>query len=199
MADAYAVFVEGLGALRDVDQLKSDIELAAVRAINRTADHSRTLAAREIREQVAFPPAYLSPSGGRLTVSQKARRGDLEARVRGRHRPTSLARFATSVTKKGATIQVKPGVARFMPRAFLVRLNQGAGRTDTKNNKGLAIRLKPGETLRNKIKAIRLANGLYLLYGPSIDQVFRTVSEDISDDSAEFLENEFLRLVRTDF
>ncbi len=194
---SYAVFVEGLGALSGLEEIKRDIEIAAVRAINKTADHARTLAAREMRQQVAFPPSYLSPSGGRLTVSQKARGGALEARIKGRHRPTSLARFATSVTKKGAMIQVKPGVARFMPKAFLVRLS--GGNTDTKGNRGLAIRLKAGETLRNKIKAIRLSNGLYLLYGPSIDQVFRTVSEDISDDTAEFLENEFMRLVRTDF
>jgi len=31
--------------------------------------------------------------------------------------------------------------------------------------------------------------------GPSVDQVFRSVSEDVSEDAAADLENEFLRLV----
>lgn len=195
MAENYAVFVEGLDALQNFEELKRGIELAAIRAINRTADKGRTRAARELRSQVAFPAQYVSPGGGRLVVSQRASAGSLEARIRGRHRPTSLARFATAATKEGVRVEVKPGVAKFMPRAFLIRLNQGASRTDTKFNQGLAIRLRPGETLRNKTQAIRMASGLYLLYGPSVDQVFRTVAQDISGDVSVDLETEFLRLI----
>jgi hypothetical protein len=198
MADAYAVFVEGLEAIRNVEELKREVELAAVRAINSTADRSRTQADREIRQQVAFPATYLSPSSGRLTVTQRARRGDLEARIRGRHRPTSLARFATKAGK-AVNVEVKPGLSTYLPRAFLIRLRAGSGITETKFNQGLAIRLKPGETLRNKKQAIRMASGLYLLYGPSVDQVFRDVAVDISPETARRLEEEFLRLVDADF
>ena len=198
MADVYAVFVEGLGALRDVEELKRDVALKAVQAINKTADQARTKSDREIRAQVAFPATYLSPSTGRLTVSQRARRGDLEARIKGRHRPTSLARFATK-SGKAVNVEVKPGLSTFLPRAFLIRLRAGSGITETKFNQGLAIRLKPGETLRNKKQAIRMASGLYLLYGPSVDQVFRDVAVDISPETALRLEQEFLRLMDTDF
>lgn len=195
MAESYAVFVEGLSALDDLEEIPRKIEIAAIRAINKTADRGRKRASEEIRQQVAFSPSYLSPSGGRLTVSQRAQGGSLEARIRGQHRPTSLARFATRVTGEGVQVQVKPGVAKFLPRAFLIKLNRGAGRTETQFNRGLAIRLKPGETLRNKKQAIRMANGLYLLYGPSVDQVFRSVSEDISPETAIYLEHEFERLM----
>lgn len=198
MADLYAVFVEGLEGVKNVDDLKASVEIAAVRAINKTADSSRKLAADEIRQQVAFPATYLSPSTGRLSVTERARRGSLEARIKGRHRPTSLARFATPAGK-GVNVEVKPGLAQFMPRAFLIKLNAGSGRTETKFNRGLAIRLKPGETIRNKKQAIRMASGLYLLYGPSVDQVFRTVAEDITPDVATRLENEFVRLLDTEF
>lgn len=198
-AAAYAVFIEGLAAIDDIKAEKDVIRVAAYRAINRTLDHGRTHAAREMRRQVNFPASYLSPSGGRLTVTQRANKAMLEGRIKGRHRPTSLARFATNVSKQGVTVEVKPGLSKFLPRAFLIKLNAGASRTDTKFNRGLAIRLKPGESLRNKRQAIRMANGLYLLYGPSIDQVFRTVSAEIADDEAVFLEHEFLRLVDLDF
>ena len=79
-----------------------------------------------------------------------------------------------------------------MDQAFLVRLKN--------NNIGLAVRLKPGEVLQNSEKAVRLDNNVYLLYGPSVDQVFRSVADDktpkiLSDVTAEFL-RQFARLSR---
>lgn len=196
MAD-YAVFVEGIDTSKLADRLSGSIETAAYRAINRTADRTRTDSAHRIREQVAFSASYLNPSGGRLTVRKKAAKGDLEAVIRGRFAPTSLARFVRGGARrgKGVTVVVKPGMATFMRRAFLIRLPQGNTLTETKSNLGLAIRLKKGETLRNKRIARRLSSGLYLLYGPSVDQVFRTVSEDVSPEAAANLEREFLRLL----
>lgn len=67
--------------------------------------------------------------------------------------------------------------------------------TDTQHNMGLAIRLKPGESLRNKTgKLTRLAPNVYLLYGPSVDQVFRTISSEMTDEVADYLQQEFSRL-----
>lgn len=195
MADNYVVFVEGLENTRFTEDTKRSIVTAAYRAINRTSAKARTWADEEIRRQVAFPASYLKPSAGRLTVSKKAARDSLEGRVRGQHRPTSLARFIVGSPPKrggGVRVEVKPGIAKFMRRAFLVKLPGG---TETKFNAGLAIRLRPGEKLENKRQARRLASGLYLLYGPSVDQVFRTVSEDISPASADYLEREFNRLL----
>lgn len=82
-----------------------------------------------------------------------------------------------------------------MKGSFLVKLKSGNAKTDTQFNLGLAIRLKPGERLRNKTSMTQLDHNVYLLYGPSVDQVFRTVREDIAPDTASFLEAEFRRLL----
>lgn len=195
---AYAVAVEGLDSVKFAGELSGLIATAALRAINTTADHARTSADRAIRLQVAFSASYLAPSAGRLTVTKRANSNDLSAQITGRGRPTSLARFATSGTpgKPGVTVVVKPGVARFMPRAFLMRLRRGDQDVDGSNfNLGLAVRLKPGETLRNKKEMIRISDGLYLLHGPSINQVFATVAGDIAPPEAAYLEDEFNRLM----
>lgn len=205
-ASSYAVFVEGIANLQEFDSLKDEIKLWAAQAINRTAERGRTQAAREIRNQINFPASYVSPSNKRLYVSKKAQRADLEARIRARTRATSLARFVTGsatsskLTQEGVRVEVQPGKARFLKRAFLIRLRAGRADLDTRSNLGLAIRLKPGETLRNKSEARKLDRGLYLLYGPSVDQVFRArdgngVASDIAPDLSVMMEQEFLRLV----
>jgi hypothetical protein len=198
----YAVAIEGLEAIKSLDDLPERIARAAFRAINTTADRSRTDADRAIRLQVAFAASYLAPSAGRLTVTKRANGDDLAAVITARGRPTSLARYVVSgqVGKRGGVaVEVKPGLAKFMPRAFLMRLRAGAGPVDDANfNLGLAIRLKPGESIHNKKDMVRIASGLYLLYGPAVAQVFSTVSEDIAPAEAQFLEDEFSRLVALD-
>lgn len=203
MAGQFAVFVEGITELDQFDSLRDDIKRWAAQAINKTADRGRAQAAREIRDQVNFPAQYLSPAGKRLFVSKQAQRNDLEGRIKARTRATSLARFATGTTrinKPGVRVEVAPGRARFLKRAFMVRLKAGNADLDTRNNLGLAVRLKPGETLRNKSEVRKLDSGLYLLYGPSVDQIFRArdgggVAEDIAPGLAKYMETEFLRLV----
>ena len=81
-----------------------------------------------------------------------------------------------------------------------MRLPQGRTLTDTKYNLGLAIRLRPGEKLQNKVAARRVEKGLYLLYGPSVDQVFRSrdgtgVATDLVPDIEQDLSDEFIRLL----
>jgi hypothetical protein len=64
-------------------------------------------------------------------------------------------------------------------------------------NIGLGIRLKNGETLTNTVGAKLITSGplagVALLYGPSVDQVFRTVAVDISPALLQELSVEFLR------
>ncbi len=201
MAGLYAVAIEGLDSLKRYEELPAKIERAASRAINAASDRARAAAARAIRLQVNLPASYLTGDDSRLRVVKRASAGDLEAIVRGRQRPTSLARFVTSGSvgsRNGVTVEVKSGSARFMRRAFLIRLRAGTADLDTKSNLGLAIRLKAGESLTNKRAAIRMNNGLYLLYGPSVDQVFRSVRDDITPDIADYLEREFGRLLDLD-
>lgn len=204
MSDTYLVAVEGLSELRGLDDIPKAIETAAYRAINRTADRTAAEARRRIREQVAFPARYLTgiDSSGkqRLGVTGKAKAGSLEATITGRFRPTSLARFAISSSsgRSGVSVQVAPGFARYMKRAFLIRLRAGTAPIETKSNLGLAIRLRPGETIKNKRQVVQMKNGLALLYGPSVNQIFSTVRNDVTPETLEFLEREFARLLDLD-
>lgn len=195
---AYAIFAEGITeAAAITDALKARYRTAASRAINKQLDRTRTDSAREIRKQINFPAAYLSPRSGRLTVSRRASPDHLEGAIRAQHRATSLARFVTSGTpgKAGVTLQVSPGIATRSRRMFLLKLPQGSTKTDTKFNLGLAIRLKEGERLQSKKKMVRIARGLYLLYGPSVSQVFKDVAEDEAPQAVAEMEREFLRLL----
>ena len=199
----WAFFAEGLNDL-DLDELDpKKVSRAMSMAINRTAKRGRTQAARLIREQINLPARYVAPNSKGVSIPSHASPTNLSATIRASGRPTSLARYAQGspkMGKSGAVVEVQPGRARFMKRAFFMRLPQGSTLTDTKYNLGLAIRLRPGESLSNKLNARRVQNGLYLLYGPSVDQVFEAndgdgVAKDITPDLEKALQNEFLRLM----
>jgi hypothetical protein len=89
----------------------------------------------------------------------------------------------------GVTVTINPGRPVTLKRAFLINLKNG--------NRGLAIRLRPGEVLSNTIGAKLITSGplagVALLYGPSVEQVFRTVATDITPALESYLETEFLR------
>lgn len=198
----WAVFVEGLDDLKNFGQIKPAIRLAAARAINKTSRDGRVEIARDIRDQVKLPASYVAPSQKRLYVSQMATQQQLEGRITARTRATSLARFVQGTPQRGqgVRVEVAPGRSRYMKRAFLIKLRSGKSDIDTKFNMGLAIRLRPGESLRNKANVRRMEKGLYLLYGPSVDQIFRAndgsgVANDIAPSLAVRLEREFLRLL----
>jgi len=198
MTEEYAVAVEGISALRTLEDLPADVKRAAVRAVNYATRRARTAAAKEMRQQVNFPARYLSGQNARLQIGKPATADMLESRVTGRFAPTSLARFATGSKtpgKMGVRVEVAPGFAKFMKRAFLIRLPQGGVLNDEAFNLGLAMRLKPGETVTNKYKQVQLSKGLVLLFGPSIDQVFSTVSVDMLPDVEGWLNQEFARLM----
>lgn len=202
MTSRWAVVVEGLEDLQDFKNLKPEIRLAASRAINAITKTGRTIIARDIRDQVNFPASYVAPGQKRLYVSKMANTADLEGRITARGRATSLARFVKGTPRKGqgVVLEVGKGKATYMKKAFLIRLPAGSGETDTKFNMGLAIRLRPGETLKNKVSVRRMEKGLYLLYGPSVQQVFRANDgSGVANDRAGYLStrltDEFLRLL----
>jgi hypothetical protein len=163
---------------------------AARLAINDSAERKGLKLAREsMLAQVNFPSGYLAPP--RFGLKQRATDGNLVATIGGRFTPTSLARFSGGRRSRraGVRVQVQRGRSTELPRAFLINLRNG--------NVGLAIRLRPGETLRHTIGAKLITSGplagVALLYGPSVDQVFRTVAVDISPPLLDNLQSEFLR------
>lgn len=161
-------------------------------AINDTLSGEGLRAARaEIARQAAFPAGYLTDPR-RLSVSRRATDDFLEGAILGRQRPTSLARFSiggAAVGRQGVAVRVKPGNSRVLNRAFTIRLRQGAVLDEDTFNLGLAVRLRPGERIEGKRLMARGAgggsvSGLYLLYGPSVDQIFRDVAAAISPEIA---------------
>lgn len=207
MAEEYAVVIEGLSALKSIDDLPERITRDASIAVNAAARRAYAEAGRRIARQVAFPAGYVTGSNGRLNITQFAKPAKLEAKITGRRRPTSLARFSRGsakiggVQKDGITVEVSPGSAVRLKRAFFIRLRAGTNALDTKSNLGIAIRLKPGQRPKGSREGAKeIAKGLWLLYGPSVQQVFINksgggVAEDVSPEIANFLEREFTRIV----
>lgn len=197
MAGAYVFVIEGLDDVsfaRDKDA----IARAAVRAVNDAADFARVKSAGRMREQVNFPASYLQGETSRLRVTQRATPGKMEAVITGRQRPTSLARFASNAKKsrQGVRVTVKPGRSELIPNSFLLPLKSGA---EPGGNMGLAVRVKRGQRPRGAYRPTKINDRLWLLYGPSVDQVFKTVREDVSPETADRMEREFLRLLEVDF
>lgn len=184
------------GLVRYVEAQPERATTAARIALNDVAAGAGMKLLREgIEDEVAFPAGYLDRD--KMYVSQKARNNNLEVVISAAMRPTSLARFVqgdkTPNRRGGVKVRVKRGGSvREMKRAFLVRLRQG-NTFDNGFNLGLAIRLDKGERLINKREAIQLDTNLYILYGPSVDQVFRTVAYTATPDILEMTEREFLR------
>lgn len=174
------------GFFRD---LPDEAERSMAMAINQVvARDGLSLIRKDMRDDIEFPAGYLE--GKRMLVARKASRGSLEAIIRASDRPTSLARFARAQTPantqgRGVRVSVKKGETRSLRRAFLVNLRNG--------NMGLAVRLRPGESLRHSGAAKQLADNLFLLYGPSVDQVFKGAVDDRSRDLLNMVERQFLR------
>lgn len=201
-----SVVIEAAG----LTELKRFYDLAPVAAtqaariaINQSAERKGlTLARAAMTAQVNFPRGYFNEINRtgkpNLGMAYRATDASLEAGIAGRQEPTSLSRFSTERGRftqgrhrRGAPISVSvtPGRSRALPRAFFLRLRN--------NNVGLGIRLKNGETLTNTVGAKIITSGplkgVALLYGPSVDQVFRTVAVDISPEVLDALTVEFLR------
>lgn len=179
------------------------VDRASAFAINEAVTFGQAESSRRIREQVAFKASYIGSSddpNARLRVSKKARVGDLEGVIAGRMRPTSLAQFMTGAKLgKGGYARVKVsarGAARRIPNAFPMKLRRGTGVYDPENaNVGLAVRLQDGKLPggMNKKQMVQVSGNLYLLYGPSVDQVFRDVRVEVQAPVGDVLESSFLR------
>lgn len=200
MSDQLYIAIEGLDALSALSEITPNVEKALIQALNKTADRGRTSADRRIREQVNFPASYLRPSLGRLAVVQRAGKGSFEARIRGSDRATSLAQFSKQKWLGGGNrrhakgevkVRVKKGgPQRVIERAFIMKLNNG--------NQGLAVRTD-GAKPKGAYKPKQIGKGLWLLYGPSVDQALVAASDgdgvvnEMTPETLDFLNSEFIR------
>lgn len=159
-----------------------------------TGGEGLTMYKKAMRTQIAFPSGYLEDVDrfGQTGYATEAR---LETVISARQRPTSLARFMTSgsVGQAGVTVRVGADSSRRLPKAFPVRLRSGLTALE---NLGLAVRIAPGQTIRNKkdtSRMVHLAPNVLLLYAPSVDQVFRSVGVTETPKVLDRMGQEFLR------
>lgn len=176
----YVIEVSGFDELGDFESLSRSVKDNLKNAVNRTIDRARTIIDRDIRENVNLSKSHLAR---RMSVVKRATAANPEAVLKATDDPFGLAGFATSKRRGGVRVEVTPGDPKTMKRAFLLY-----------GDKVLAIRLKPGESFKNKKYARQVDSGLYALYGPSVDQAFATFAEERADDLLDLLENEFNRL-----
>lgn len=186
-----SVYVQARG-IRELERFFADLEPIAEQAMAITIN---SVAARqvlpEVRDrvssQVNYPTGYVQ---SRIRLSSKATRARLRATISGRDRATSLARFAPGQTaqtskNRGVVVEVKKGNRQLLRKGFIINLRNG--------NRGLAVRVGNGETLSNSQRAVRLENNVYLLYGPSVDQVARGVYDEVTPFIEDQIVREFLR------
>lgn len=210
MSDQFALVIEGLESLDDLDRLPSDIIRAARRAVNNAATRGRTEMGREVLHQIMFPADYVSPRNKRLFVSKQAKGTDLEAIITARRRNTSLSRFAQTGGKNGnVRVELKRGAVRQIPgrrdekrgySAFLIKLRAGSANIDTKHNLGFAMRVPPGRRPDAAYAPKPLGGNLWLLYGPSVAQMILPatnprvgVAQNLTPEIQNLLNDEFWR------
>lgn len=189
MAELIEFSVDDMIEIDSLPTTEKQINRALSIAVNYGTRRGLARAKRRMQSQVALPKSYLD---ARFAVSRFARPDDPTARLTGTDRATSLARFAkpSSGRTQGVTVVVKPGFARYMRSGFLINLKNG--------NKGLAVRLGRGNRPRNTrgAKELGAGSGVWLLYGPSVDQIFTSVRDQISPELLDDVAREFDRQLR---
>lgn len=196
MIDRVDVLVSGARGIEDITKLLPNISRLVSTAVRSTTTRGYEISRKEILRRISFPKGYLegrSSRGKRFDKSVKGTGENTEGLIAGRFAPTSLARFVTNRAAltggRGAllgklTVMVTPGSRKKMKRAMLLNLKNG--------NVGVATILKPGEGDGKHEWTAPNGTRFRFLYGPSIDQVFRIVAEQKSDEIGAFMATKFL-------
>ncbi len=189
------VRIDGLAEVRAaLARAPRAAQRAAKLALNDTARKMRTAGSKAIRQQVNLKASYVNKH---LRVSERARPKQLTAVISATKRPVLLSRYGAkqltrkakhparskgdplrgiSPGRKAAGVSVKVKAQRKKMRgAFLVPGLRGSGVM------GVAIRTGAGP------------NAIKVLHGPSVDQVWRDVREDIAPEAEAHLSREYRR------
>lgn len=180
---------------RYLNQQVRNIEKAAILTVNTVAKNTYTELKRKVMSNVNLKASYLDGRDGRgkkrLEISQYAKQGEIVAKLVGRDRATSLARFDARKVGRQITVKVK-NRTKIIKSGLLL---------DFRGNRLVGLRVKKGETIRNKkLQAKKVSSSkntdLYILYGPSVQQVVNQVAPEIIPDIEKKLGREFLRQLR---
>ncbi|MGM0517898.1 MAG: phage tail protein [Pseudomonadota bacterium] len=154
----------------DLAHIKNGAPRAMSRAINHTLGVTRTESSKEIRKQVKLKAGYVRD---KLKI-RKATVSQLQGAIQTPTRGTLLTRYPHRQYKKGGIgVQVKPsGGKQKMPGAFFITFGNGV--------QAIAYRTKSGPGLGR-------SEGIKVLYGPSVSQVFTDVKDDLQAPSGNRL------------
>lgn len=180
-------------AIENLSELPVSLRSALARAVNNVVPSAYSLSVEKITSQVALTPSYVK---GRLYISQRATTTDPLAVISGRVRSTQLRRYqgkqlytqAKLPGKKrlaGVSVRVKAGGnTKVLKHAWLIKLKYGEADAKLGLTMGIAQRTGPN---RNDFK---------ILYGPSVDQVFRDVKDQIRPDVQSMLADEWMKQMK---
>lgn len=164
------------------------------RAINRVAEKATTRSRREIVSQVALTDAYVRD---RMSLS-KATESHPVAIISARQRATKLATYGAkqiTASAKRAKGDPRRGIAPGRKQAGIsVQVGRGAGRKKMAGAFFLPLRAGQEAGGNGMGVFVRTGDAIDHLYGPSVDQVFRSVIKDITPDVTAELETEMTRL-----
>lgn len=188
-----------LDNITEVSEIRDLIEKsgpALLRAVNDAGRWAHAEAHKRVGKDLNWPAGYLNDK----TLSFRPARGHNKhdgAIVRARTRPTSLNRFALTGQsmreRHGVRVEVTKGSPKTIQKAFFMRLNN--------RNVGMAIREHSYREMPGVRAGKYVWNGLVFLYGPSVDQVFRTHRDGpdgIAAQALDRLEESFERLLGGD-
>lgn len=158
----------------DLSAIKNGAPKAMSRAINHTLGVTRTESSTEIRKQVKLKAGYVRD---KLKI-RKATVSKPQGAIRTPTRGTFMTRYPYRQYKNGDIgVQIKPtGGKQRMSDAFLLG--------PLKNSGAMAIAQR---TARHRPGTKKRLQGIKLLYGPSVSQVFTDVKDDLQAPSGNRL------------
>mgnify|MGYP001156600531 CR=1 FL=1 len=174
-------------------ELPVKLRSALIASINNVVPNAHSLAVEKITEQVALTKGYVK---SRLYISQRASNTDPMAVISGRVRSTQLRRYggkqlfsAAKLPGKrrlaGTSVGVKTGGSQqVLKHAWIIKLKYGEQSAGAGLTMGIAQRTGSGR------------DDYRILYGPSVDQVFRDVKDEIRPDVEQLLADEWLKQMR---
>lgn len=194
------VTIDGLDLVRaSLRSSGKTVRRAARLAINDTARKTRTEGSKAIREQVSLKASYVR----KHLQLRPANDANLRATITATKRPVLLSRYgAKQLTRKakqprrstgnprwniqpgrksaGVSVKVKAqGPRKKMRSAFFIPLK--AGKYHSAGATGVAVRTGPRP------------DDYRVLHGPSVDQVWRDVREQVSPAAGVNLQRQFIR------
>lgn len=173
-------------AARAIAKVDRAMALAARRALSRTAVTARKLGAQQISQELNLKRLYIRK---KLVISKRPRLRDLEAVISAKKDPVMLSRYGMRQLMRaapgakgspvrgippgrkaaGVSVKVKRrGPRRTMRGAFIAPL--GVRRLDDGSTERiLGVAVRTGRTPRS----------FRVLYGPSVDQAWKSVRRDV--------------------